>query len=296
MDDSALLATNTSSLPVTELGRHLARPANFIGLHFFSPVHRMELVEIVVGTQTSQETVARAFDAVLQMGKTPIVVRDSRGFFTSRVFARRLDEAVAMLGEGLSAASVEQAGLQSGYLAGPLALIDEVSLELTVRIRREAQAAAAREGREWQAHGSEATAERLLQDGRLGRAAGAGLYDYGADGRRERLWPGLTAHRVAGHAIPMRDMQERLLFAEALESVRCLKEGVLSSEEDGNIGSLLGIGFPVWTGGVFRYIDTYPGGRSAFVVRARQLAEAYGPRFLPPALLLAMARSDEPDA
>jgi 3-hydroxyacyl-CoA dehydrogenase/enoyl-CoA hydratase/3-hydroxybutyryl-CoA epimerase len=263
----------------------VSRPEDFIGLHFFSPVDKMPLLEIVVGEKTSDATVAKAFDLAQQIGKTPIVVNDSRGFFTSRVIGTFLNEAVAMVGEGQPPASIEQAGAQAGYPAPPLQLIDELTLTLPQKIRTEARAAAEAAGKTWVGHGSEAVIDRMVALGRAGRSSGAGFYDY-ADGQRVGLWSGLADTFPAGEAIPFEDMKERMLFAEALESVRCMDEGVLRSVEDANIGSIMGIGFPPWTGGVIQYIEGYPGGVAAFVARARQLAERYGEQFQPPQSLL----------
>jgi 3-hydroxyacyl-CoA dehydrogenase / enoyl-CoA hydratase / 3-hydroxybutyryl-CoA epimerase len=281
----ALLGSNTSTLPITALATAVSRPEDFIGLHFFSPVDKMPLLEIVVGEKTSDATVAKAFDLAEQIGKTPIVVNDSRGFFTSRVIGTFLNEAVAMVGEGQSPASIEQAGAQAGYPAPPLQLMDELTLTLPQKIRAEARAAAEAAGKTWVAHGSEAVIDRMVELGRAGRSSGAGFYEY-ADGQRVGLWPGLADTFPTGPLIPFEDMKERMLFAEALESVRCLDEGVLRSVEDANIGSIMGIGFPPWTGGVIQYIEGYPGGVAAFVARARQLAERYGEQFQPPQSLL----------
>ena len=281
----ALLGSNTSTLPITALATAVSRPEDFIGLHFFSPVDKMPLLEIVVGEKTSDAAVAQAFDLAQQIGKTPIVVNDSRGFFTSRVIGTYLNEAVAMVGEGLPPASIEQAGAQAGYPAPPLQLMDELTLTLPQKIRAEAFAAAQAAGKTWVAHGSEAVIDRMVELGRAGRSSGAGFYDY-VEGKRVGLWPGLAATFPPAEAIPFEDMKERMLFAEALESVRCLDEGVLRSVEDANVGSIMGIGFPPWTGGVIQYIEGYPGGVAGFVARARQLAERYGEQFQPPQSLL----------
>jgi 3-hydroxyacyl-CoA dehydrogenase/enoyl-CoA hydratase/3-hydroxybutyryl-CoA epimerase len=275
----ALLASNTSTLPITGLAAGVARPADFIGMHFFSPVDRMPLLEIVVGEQTGDAALARAFDLARRIGKTPIVVNDGRGFFTSRVIGRFLDEAIGMLAEGVPAPSIEQAALQAGYPTGPLALADEVSLTLMRRIRRQFEAA---QGAEFASLPSHGVVDLLDGLGRAGRAAGRGFYDY-ENGRRGRLWSGLAEMATAdGRAIPLGDLQERLLFAESLDALRCLDEGVLRSEPDGDIGSLLGIGFPAWTGGVLRYVRQYPGGPAGFAARASELAKLYGDRFIPP--------------
>jgi 3-hydroxyacyl-CoA dehydrogenase/enoyl-CoA hydratase/3-hydroxybutyryl-CoA epimerase len=301
----ALLCSNTSTLPVSELAEGVERGTDFLGLHFFSPVDRMPLVEIVRGRRTGDEALARAFDLVRQIRKTPIVVNDSRGFFTSRVIGRFIHEGVAMVAEGVPAATVEQAAAQAGYPAKVLSLLDELTLTLFLRINREARAAVEASGGTWQPHPAEAVIARMVEEfGRPGRSGGAGFYDY-EDGRRAGLWPGLAEHfggasggpsgRSSGGPsdVPFRDLQERMLFAEALDSVRLLEEGVLTSVADANVGSLLGIGFPAWTGGVLQYVNGYPGGVAGFADRARELAAVYGERFTPPALLLAKAERGE---
>jgi 3-hydroxyacyl-CoA dehydrogenase/enoyl-CoA hydratase/3-hydroxybutyryl-CoA epimerase len=290
----ALLGSNTSTLPVTGLAEGVSRPKDFIGLHFFSPVDKMPLLEIVVGEKTGEGAVAKAVDIARQIGKTPIVVNDSRGFFTSRVIGRFIDEAVAMVGEGLNPASVEQAGSQAGYPAPPLRLLDELTLTLPRKIREETRAAVLAEGGQWQEHGAEAVVDRMIDEfGRGGRSSGAGFYTY-TDGRRTGLWPGLREHFTRqGHEIPFEDMRERMLFVETLDSIRCLDEGVLRSVADANVGSILGIGFPAWTGGVLQYANGYPGGLPGFVARARELAGRYGERFEPPASLVARAEKGE---
>jgi 3-hydroxyacyl-CoA dehydrogenase/enoyl-CoA hydratase/3-hydroxybutyryl-CoA epimerase len=288
----ALLGSNTSTLPISSLAEAVSRPEDFIGLHFFSPVDKMNLLEIVVSDRTSDATLAKAFDLALQIRKTPIVVNDHRGFFTSRVIGKFLDEAIAMVGEGLNPASIEQAGQQAGYPAAPLQLHDELTLTLPRKIREETKAAALADGLGWVTHGSEATVDRLVDEfDRKGRSTGGGFYDY-TDGKRTGLWNGLYEHfTTPGHEIPFEDMKERMLFAEAIDTVRCLDEGVLRSVADANIGSILGIGFPAWTGGVIQYINGYQGGLPGFVTRANELADKYGPRFVPPASLVAMAQS-----
>jgi 3-hydroxyacyl-CoA dehydrogenase/enoyl-CoA hydratase/3-hydroxybutyryl-CoA epimerase len=283
----AVLGSNTSTLPITALARAVTRPASFVGVHFFSPVDRMPLIELIKGEQTSPATLAKAFDLARQLGKTPIVVNDSRGFFTSRVILARLKEAVAMVGEGVAPASIEQAALQSGYPAGPLQLLDELTLTLPRAVREEARAAAGAAGQPWTPHPSDAVLDRLIDEsGRTGRAGGAGFYDYDASGRRAGLWPGLSQHFTSAAARPpFDDLKERLLFAEALEAWRAHESGVIDSAADANVGSLLGIGFPAWTGGVLRYIEQYDGGPAGFARRAGELAGRYGERFAPPAAL-----------
>jgi 3-hydroxyacyl-CoA dehydrogenase / enoyl-CoA hydratase / 3-hydroxybutyryl-CoA epimerase len=281
-----LLASNTSSLPVTSIAESVPDPTGFLGLHFFSPVDKMALVEIVRGRKTSDAALARGYDLVRQIDKTPIVVNDSRGFFTSRVFGTYVMEGIALLGEGVPANSVEQAALQAGYPVGPLAVTDEVTLTLGRKISDEARKA----GVDIPVHPGEAVVARMIDEfSRTGKSSGQGFYDYPTDGSPKRLWPGLADAfgSVAPPPVEMRDMQERMLFIEAIESVRCLEEGVLTGVEDGNIGSIFGIGFPAWTGGVLQYVETYEGGVAGFVARARELAARYGERFTPPASLLA---------
>lgn len=287
----ALLCSNTSTLPIGVLAEGVQRVGDFIGLHFFSPVDRMRLVEIIRGPQTGDEALARAFDLVRQIDKTPIVVNDSRGFFTSRVIGQFLNEGVAMVGEGIEPASIEQAAAQAGYPAKVLSLMDELTLTLPRKIRDEYRRATEAVGGTWTPHPADAVVDRMVDEfGRPGRSGGAGFYEYGEDGRRGRLWPGLREHFTRADAeVPFEDLKERMLFSEALDSVRCLEEGVLTSVADANVGSILGIGFPAWTGGVFQYINGYEGGPAGFAARARELAAAYGERFAPPALLERMA-------
>ncbi|MFJ6384355.1 3-hydroxyacyl-CoA dehydrogenase NAD-binding domain-containing protein [Kitasatospora sp. NPDC092039] len=287
VDPDALLCSNTSTLPIGVLAEGVERQADFIGLHFFSPVDKMRLVEIIRGPQTGDGALARAFDLVRQIGRTPIVVNDSRGFFTSRVIGQFLNEGVAMVGEGVHPASIEQAAAQAGYPAKVLSLMDELTLTLPRKIRDEYRCSVEAVGGTWTPHPADAVVDRMVDEfGRPGRSGGAGFYEYGEDGKRGRLWPGLLEHFGGSPAdVPFEDLKERMLFSEALDSVRCLEEGVLTSVADANVGSILGIGFPAWTGGVFQYINGYEGGPAGFVARARELAAAYGERFAPPALL-----------
>ncbi|MFC8537641.1 3-hydroxyacyl-CoA dehydrogenase NAD-binding domain-containing protein [Streptomyces sp. NPDC057249] len=295
VEPDALLCSNTSTLPITVLAEGVSRPADFIGLHFFSPVDKMPLVEIIKGEKTGDEALARAFDLVRRIRKTPIVVNDSRGFFTSRVIGQFINEGVAMVGEGVEPASVEQAAAQAGYPAKVLSLMDELTLTLPRKIRNETRKAVEEAGGTWPGHPADEVIDRMVDEfGRPGRSGGAGFYEYDETGRRTRLWPGLREHFAKpDSAVPFTDMQERMLFSEALDSVRCLEENVLITVADANIGSIMGIGFPPWTGGVLQYINGYEGGLPGFVARARELAERYGDRFLPPALLVEKAEKGE---
>ncbi|NDZ57233.1 3-hydroxyacyl-CoA dehydrogenase [Streptomyces anulatus] len=296
IEPDALLCSNTSTLPITVLAEGVSRPVDFIGLHFFSPVDKMPLVEIIKGERTGDEALARAFDLVRRIKKTPIVVNDSRGFFTSRVIGQFINEGVAMVGEGVEPASIEQAAAQSGYPAKVLSLMDELTLTLPRKIRNETKRAVEEAGGTWPGHPSDDVIDRMVDEfGRPGRSGGAGFYDYDEDGKRAGLWPGLREHFTtkADGDVPFEDMKERMLFSEALDSVRCLEENVLISVADANIGSIMGIGFPPWTGGVLQYINGYEGGLPGFVARARELAERYGDRFLPPALLVEKAEKGE---
>ncbi|MGB2851613.1 MAG: 3-hydroxyacyl-CoA dehydrogenase NAD-binding domain-containing protein [Solirubrobacterales bacterium] len=292
--DGALLGSNTSTLPITMLAEGVSRPADFIGLHFFSPVEKMPLLEIIKGEATSDETLYRALDVARQIKKTPIVVNDSRGFFTSRVIGTFIGEGLAMLAEGVPAPSIEQASSQAGYPAPLLQLSDELNLNLMKRIRGETKAAILAEGGEWPEHPSEGVVDRMIDEfDRGGKLAGAGFYTY-EDGSRTGLWDGLRdAFGGDNTDVPFEDMKERMLFAESIETVKCLDEGVIESIADANIGSIMGIGFPAWTGGVVQYMNGYEGGLKGFVARCRELAETYGERFQPPASLVAKAEAGE---
>jgi 3-hydroxyacyl-CoA dehydrogenase/enoyl-CoA hydratase/3-hydroxybutyryl-CoA epimerase len=282
VEPDALLCSNTSTLPITELAAGLDRQGDFIGLHFFSPVDKMPLVEIIRGERTSDAALAKAFDLTLGIKKTPIVVNDSRGFFTSRVIGTFISEGVAMLAEGIDPQTVEQASSQAGYPAPVLQLMDELTLTLPQKIRKETRAAVEASGGTWAEHPSEAIIDKLVELGRPGRSGGAGFYDY-VDGQRAGLWPGLrTELGAVNHDVDLHELSERMLIIESLETWRCMDEGVLTSIPDANIGSIFGIGFPPWTGGVLQYIDGYPGGKAGFVARADELAKKYGERFTAP--------------
>ncbi|WP_394781717.1 3-hydroxyacyl-CoA dehydrogenase NAD-binding domain-containing protein [Undibacterium sp.] len=287
---NGIMASNTSTLPITGLAKASANPANFIGLHFFSPVEKMQLVEIIKGANTSAETLARAYDYVQQIGKTPIVVNDARGFFTSRVFGTFVNEGIAMLAEGLPAALIENAALSVGMPVGPLAVQDEVSLSLSLHVASQTRADLEAEGKALPAYPAGAIIEQMVKEyKRAGKAAGAGFYEYPTDaktnGGKKYLWPELTRlYAKPGFSLPYEDVRDRILYIQAIETLRCLQENVLESVRDANIGSIFGIGFPAWTGGAIQYINHV--GVKKFAERAAELAKTYGERFAPPDLLL----------
>ncbi|MDX1804997.1 MAG: 3-hydroxyacyl-CoA dehydrogenase NAD-binding domain-containing protein [Alcanivorax sp.] len=289
----AVLGSNTSTLPITGLAEGVRNQSNFIGIHFFSPVDKMPLVEIIRGNNTSDEVLAKAFDYTLQIKKTPIVVNDSRGFFTSRVIGTFMNEAIAMVGEGISPMSIEQACTQAGYPVGALKLMDEINMKLSLKIADEFKKAAEQDGTELKRHAALDVMEKMVNElKRPGKLDGAGFYEYDANGKA-RMWPGLKDVFGGDKEIPFHDMQERMLFAEAIETVKCFDEGVLESVGDANIGSIFGIGFPAWSGGVMQYINQYEGGLRGFVARAQELASRYGERFTPPASLVEKAEKGE---
>tara|TARA_R110002096_G_scaffold180997_1_gene358324 strand:+ start:19787 stop:21937 length:2151 start_codon:yes stop_codon:yes gene_type:complete len=293
--NNGIFASNTSTIPITQLAEASAKPENFIGLHFFSPVDKMMLVEIIVGEKTSDETLARAFDYVQQIGKIPVVVNDSRGFFTSRVFGTFVNEGISMLGEGIHPSSIENAGLLAGMPVGPLSISDEVSMTLMQHIRSQSKKDMEAAGGTWKPHPAEAIIDQMVNDhGRKGKAAGAGFYEYPAKGKKY-LWPELETLYVdseEARKAKLRELKDRILFIQAIETVRCLEEGVLRTVEDANIGSIFGIGYAPWTGGAIQFINQY--GVRTFAERARELTAAYGERFAPPALLLEHAEQDKP--
>lgn len=284
LSPNAIVASNTSTLPITSLAAYSGRPASFVGLHFFSPVDRMPLVEIIRGRATSPETIAHAFDFVRALGKTPIVVGDGRGFYTSRVFSSYVNAGVLSLQEGVAPALVENAGRTAGMPVGPLAVADEVGLDLIRQISAQTESDLGRPD-----ESPAAIAAKLLVGlGRPGRKAGRGFYDYPPDGRKS-LWPGLRDHFRRRDPQPApEDLERRFLHAQALEAARAFEAGVVTSARDGDVGSILGWGFAPWSGGVFSYIDGV--GVAQFVREAEALADRHGPFFAPPKLLVDMAR------
>ncbi len=280
-----VFASNTSTLPITGLAQASKRPRLFIGVHFFSPVDKMPLVEIILGKKTSPEALARALDYVAQLKKTPIVVNDSRGFYTSRVIGTIANEGQAMLAEGIAPALIENAARMAGFPVGPLAVSDEVTLELQWKIMRQTEQDLG--GRFVRPVGYDVL-RKMIDLGRLGRRQGGGYYDYPSDGAKH-LWPGLHEHwPVAAEQPDVQEVMKRFLFIEALESARCMEEGVITHPADADLGSILGIGYPAWTGGAISYIETF--GIPEFVAECQRLAKRYGPRFKPTRTLRRMAR------
>jgi len=271
-------ASNTSTLPISGLAQASSRPQRFVGIHFFSPVDKMKLVEIIRGKETDDETIARAFDYVQALGKLPIVVNDSRGFYTSRTFGTFVMEGATMLGEGIPAPVIENAAMQAGMPVGPLAVLDETALSLSVHVMDQTRADFEKEGRNYTASPGELLVERMVKEfKRPGRAAGGGFYDY-PTGQKKQLWPELkTRFEKPGTAWDLQDVKDRLLYRQSVETARCLAEGVLTTVHDGNIGSIFGIGFPAWTGGALQFI--YGMGIEAFERRCAELTARYGAGF-----------------
>jgi 3-hydroxyacyl-CoA dehydrogenase/enoyl-CoA hydratase/3-hydroxybutyryl-CoA epimerase len=286
----AVISTNTSGLPVSGLAAALARPGRFIGLHFFSPVDRMALVEVVVGGRTDPSTTRSALDWVKRLGKTPIVVRDGPGFFTSRVFAAYLDEAAAMVAEGISPASIEAAAAAAGMPTGPLAMLDETGIALNWQQARQARADGLAE--RFCRPLSWPVLDRLVTLGRRGRRDGGGFYEYPEAGAK-RLWPGLASLYPVARAEPDIDaVQRRLMNAQALEAARCLEDGTVASARDADTGSVLGLGFPKAEGGVLAQIERR--GLAVFETECDALADLHGERFRPSPWLRARASAAQP--
>ena len=286
-------ASNTSTLPIGGLAQASQRPEKFVGIHFFSPVDKMKLVEIIRGKLTDDETVARAYDYVLALGKLPIVVNDARGFYTSRTFGTYVMEGAAMLGEGIPAPVIENAAVQAGMPVGPLAVLDETALSLSVHVLDQTRADFAAEGKTYAATPGERLVERMVKElKRPGRAGGGGFYDY-PPGQKKQLWPELkTLFEKPGAAWDVQEVQDRLLYRQAVETARCLAEGVLTSVHDANIGSIFGIGFPAWTGGAMQFI--YAQGVDAFEKRCAELAAKHGAGFALDGAIQAAIRRFQP--
>tara|TARA_R110000824_G_scaffold118960_16_gene272435 strand:+ start:18003 stop:20246 length:2244 start_codon:yes stop_codon:yes gene_type:complete len=283
--------SNTSTLPITGLAEAAKKPEDFIGIHFFSPVDKMQLVEIIMGQRTSQETLAKAMDYVKQIRKTPIVVNDSRGFYTSRCFGTYVGEGLAMLAEGIKPAIIENLGKQTGMPVAPLALNDEVSLDLAYKVREQTKKDL---GDKYVSGPADALIEKMVVElGRVGKKAGKGFYDYPADGKK-KLWTGLN--EVAGthkdiDDVDVEELKKRFLYIQALEAARCFEEGVVTDVRDADVGAIIGWGFAPWSGGPLSLIDMV--GAKAFVDTCDALAQKYGERFKPNKLLRDMAEKGD---
>lgn len=273
--ETGVFASNTSTLPISGLATASTNPDNFIGIHFFSPVDKMLLVEIIVGKQTSDYALAVAMDYVRKIRKTPIVVNDSRGFYTSRCFGTYSAEGMELLRDGVNPILIENAGKDAGMPIGPLAITDEVSLELVYKIASQGvQDGAIRDD-----DTSYQVAKQFVDTGRLGRKVKAGFYDYPENGSKQ-LWPGLNELFPRTTSQPtVEEVKTRLLYRQAIEAVRCFEEGVVRTKLDADLGSILGWGFPAYTGGALSFIDFV--GLDTFVRTCNQLADQYGERFRP---------------
>ena len=290
----AVFGSNTSTLPITGLAEASSRPENFIGIHFFSPVERMGLVEIIMGEKTTQETLAKSVDYVLAIRKTPIVVNDSRGFYTSRCFGTYTQEGLAMLAEGIKPAIIENVGRQSGMPMGPLEVSDSVGLDTALKVGRQMAQAS---GIDYSGNELGQLMAWIVEDkGRLGRKAGKGFYDYNDAGKPERIWPDLNSQiEVKVDECPpamKKELINRFLVRQAIEVARCFEEGVITDARDGDIGSILAWGFAPYTGGCCSYVDLIWGIKE-FVAEADRLADKYGDRFRPNDMLRDMAAKGE---
>jgi 3-hydroxyacyl-CoA dehydrogenase/enoyl-CoA hydratase/3-hydroxybutyryl-CoA epimerase len=320
LGEATVFASNTSTIPITELAKASARPEQFIGVHFFSPVEKMPLIEIIRGKKTNDATLAKAYDFVKQIGKTPIVVNDARGFYTSRVFSTYVNEGMALLGEGVSAARIENIAMQFGMPVGPLAVLDEVSLKLADDVLHQELDALAHAHQHGHGHDRDhdhdhqhdhghqhkhhhphkVKSKRMAESAvyvlekmahgfkRLGRAAGAGFYEY-PEGEPKRLWEGLSVFMRGAKPVSDEDIRDRLSMIQSIETLRCLQEQVLEHDHDANIGSIMGWGFPAYTGGTLQFIHHF--GPQAFLDRSLELQSRYGERFSPPALLHQLAKN-----
>lgn len=287
LPEHCVLATNTSALPISLLAQATQRPEHFIGLHFFSPADRMPLVEVIRGQKTSDATLAQALDFIAQLKKTPIVVNDSRGFFTSRFIGAFVDDSIGMVAEGIAPALIENCARHVGMPVGPLAITDELSIELSVH----AGEAQAREFPDTYKPGrSVPVLKQLFEQGRLGKKMGQGFYDYDTTGKR--LWKGLAnLYSLRAHQPDPHDMRQRILYVQAVEAARAMEEGVLLAPADGDVGAILGVGFPAYTGGPFCFMDGI--GIAAFVAEADRLADLFGEHLRAPQLLRDMAAKGE---
>ncbi|VWX50587.1 3-hydroxyacyl-CoA dehydrogenase NAD-binding domain-containing protein [Novosphingobium sp. 9U] len=280
LSSDGVYGTNTSTIPVTLLAQYVPDPSRFIGIHFFSPVDKMQLVEIIRGEETSDETTAIAYDYCKQIGKIPIVVKDGRGFFTSRVFGTYIDEGAALVRDGVAPVTIEREAMRAGMPVGPLAVADETSLSLPKKILDTHEAIdemlQVKNGYPADMTATREVTFKLVEQGRGGRQYGGGFYRYNADGTKN-LWEGLADFATGNLEVSPQDVRDRLLFRQVIETLRCYREGVLRSEAEANIGSIFGFGFPAHTGGSIQFVDWY--GTEKFAARAAELADKFGNRF-----------------
>ena len=289
---NGILASNTSSIPITSLSDSTINPEKFIGIHFFSPVHKMKLVEIIKGERTDSETLAKAFDYVVKINKVPIVVNDSRGFYTYRVFEKYTGEGMALLSEGNSAQAIEDAGINAGFPVGPLAVIDEISIELIAHIRDQTWHDLKIEGKDLPTGPWDSVIDFMTKEvKRTGRASGGGFYEY-PKGKKKFLWPELNNYYpLSNNLLEEKEMIDRFYFIQVIETIKCYSEGVLTKVADANIGSILGWGFPSFTGGTLQFVNSY--GMQDFKNRCKELSENYGERFSCPKLIDEMINNGE---
>lgn len=283
--EDCIFASNTSTLPISDLAKASVRPEQFIGIHFFSPVEKMYLVEIIKGAQTGPRAVAKALDYVRQIRKTPIVVNDARFFYANRCIIPYINEGVRMITEGVAPSLVDSAARQLGFPVGPIQLTDETSIDLGAKIARATKAAM---GNAYPASGADDLIFWMEEQGRLGRKANAGFFDYDEKGKRLGYWKGVhDKYPLADDQPSLREVQDRLMFSQVLEAVRALEEGVLEDIREGDVGAILGWGFAPWSGGPFSWLDII--GTPYAAERCDQLQAAYGDRFACPDLLRDMA-------
>lgn len=284
LEKDGVFASNTSTIPITILAKKVVSPEKFIGIHFFSPVHKMKLVEIIKGEMTAPETLAKAFDYVLKIKKIPIVVNDNIGFYTSRVFERYTSEGMALLAEGNSAKKIESAGKQAGFPVGPLAVIDEISIGLAAHIRDESLKELKTDGEQIPIEPWDKVIDFMTKEvNRTGRAGGGGFYEYPVN-ETKYLWPDLHKYfPLSDNPLSQQEMIDRFYFSQAIETVCCYEEGVLTTVAEANIGSIFGWGFPLFKGGTLQFINDY--GLKSFRNRAKDLSKKYGKRFFPPKLI-----------